>query len=484
MNAQSSQAPAAVGPETGSGRASPFTRTGVLGIVVIGFVAFLAMLYFLSAGETGPDNSKNGRAHAESNGLNGYSALVDLIDADGFSVTKSRAQSNLATDDLLILTPPRYMDPEDLIRIIDDREYTGPTMVILPKWNSVMVNRLFQVKDPDKIKDGWVYLNGSSIPSWADEEAGPLALGLERGGVDGLPDEDISSNPMLELMLGPEAGQQGDGVAEAATKKAKEPKQRFSTLYPLPSISGTLPTGRGFYAKENVLHEPLVLDQNGRAIAISLEGVGYSSPFKDDEGDEMERTDPSNWVVFVIEPDIMNNWGLADEARAKAALSLVREMNYGGFDAVVFDLTLNGFGGAMNLLTLAFQPPFLAATLCLLLAMFIIGWRAFLRFGPAAVSAQGQAFGKAQLISNGADLIVRGKRLRLLAEPYIALNSRRLARSLGLPKPDPEMIDAALAQRRPGEISLTQAANNLRAATKPADILRAARVLNQQTEKT
>ncbi|MGB3471810.1 MAG: hypothetical protein WBA51_13390, partial [Erythrobacter sp.] len=120
MNAQSPQAPAAggleTGSDTGSGNASPFTRTGVLGIVVIGFVAFLAMLYFLSAGETGPDNSKNGRAHAESNGLNGYSALVDLIEADGFSVSKSRAQSNLTTRDLLILTPPRYMDPEDLTK--------------------------------------------------------------------------------------------------------------------------------------------------------------------------------------------------------------------------------------------------------------------------------------------------------------------------------------------------------------------------------
>ncbi|MGB3471583.1 MAG: hypothetical protein WBA51_12235, partial [Erythrobacter sp.] len=410
--------------------------------------------------------------------------LVDLIEADGFSVSKSRAQSNLTTRDLLILTPPRYMDPEDLTKIINDREYAGPTMVILPKWDSVMVNRLFQVKDPDKIKDGWVYLNGSSIPAWADEETGPLALGLERGGVDGLPEEDLSSNPILELMLGPEAGQQGGGAAEAEKAKAKEPKQRFTTRYPLPALSGTLPTGRGFYAKENVLHEPLVLDQNGRAIALSLEGAGYSSPFEDDDGNAVERSDPSNWVVFVIEPDIMNNWGLADETRAKAALSLVREMNYGEYSAVVFDLTLNGFGGAVNLLTLAFQPPFLAATLCLLLAMFIIGWRAFLRFGPAAVSAQGQAFGKAQLISNGADLIVRGKRLRLLADPYIALSSRRLARSLGLPKPDPEAIDAALAQRRPDEISFTQAANNLRAATKPADILRAARVLNQQTQKT
>lgn len=39
---------------------------------------------------------------------------------------------------------------------------------------------------------------------------------------------------------------------------------------------------------------------------------------------------------------------------------------------ITFDLTLNGLGESKNLLTLAFEPPFLAATLCLLFAALVI----------------------------------------------------------------------------------------------------------------
>ncbi|MEM6858606.1 MAG: DUF4350 domain-containing protein [Pseudomonadota bacterium] len=455
--------------------ASPFSRAGMLAILVVGFGVFLAILYMIGSGNTGPENSGNGGAHAASNGLNGYSALVDLVEADGFDARRSRSASGLDTDDLLVLTPPKYMDPEELEQIIERREYRGPTLVILPKWNALPTSFLNFVETTEEVQDGWVLVSGISAPQWAEEETGMLALSLQTGGMPGAQDaEDELPSAFAEAI----SGEADEATAAERKKTLTENPQTFRSLFPLDELSGSLPTSIGFYSEPDVTREPLIVDQEGRMIAFSYEGASY---FDDPDERYDEDFSATNWVVFVVEPDLVNNWGLADETRATAALSIVRNMNWGDVDSVVFDLTLNGFGGTINLLTLAFQPPFLAATICLLLAMLIVGWRAFLRFGPAAARERETAFGKARLVTNGADLIVRAGRLRLLAEPYITLSAHRIARSLGLAKTEPEAIDAALAVRAPGEPSFTARANELRKAAKPTDILRAARALNQTT---
>ena len=458
--------------------ASPFSRAGMLAILVVGFGVFLAILYLIASGDTGPENSRNGRAHAMSNGLNGYSALVELVEADGFDVKRSRRASGLDTSDLLVLTPPRQMDPEELTRIIERREYIGPTLVILPKWNALPSSFLTWVEPTEEIKDGWVLLSGISAPQWAQQEEGLLALGLKEGGMPGAQDaDDALPSAFVEAVT----GETDETTAAKRQRVLTDNPQTFRSLFPLDAFSGSLPTSLGFYSEPDVSREPLILDQAGRMIAFSYEGATY---FEDPDERYAEDFAATNWVVFVVEPDLMNNWGLADETRAMTALSLVRSMDWGDVDSVVFDLTLNGFGGTMNLLTLAFQPPFLAATICLLLAMLIVGWRAFLRFGPATALERETAFGKARLVTNGADLIVRAGRLRLLAEPYITLSAHRMARSLGIAKPEPEAIDTALAVRAPGEPSFTTRANALRNATKPSDILRAARALNETAHRS
>lgn len=459
-------------------RASPFSRAGVLGLVVIGFALFLAMLYFLSTGDTGPNQNNNGRAHAASKGLNGFSALVELLEADDYTVTVSRERGDLDTSGLLILTPPKFMDADELSEIIEDRQYSGPTMVILPKWFAIPSRMLTErVKEPEKIKRGWVMLSGASKPGWADSLEGDMALELERDS------RDIDEVEIPEIVAGiaPQIveGEEDEEADPPENRRWSIPSDAPYIRNAMRTMSGQLPSPSGFFLKPTDQQTPMVLDGEGNPIVVSIRGlnVGYEL-----EENEVDEGDP-NWVVFVVEPDLMNNWGLADDDRALAALELVRAMGYTGTDRVTFDLTLNGFGGSMNLLTLAFTPPFLAATLCLLLAIVIIGWRAFRRFGPSAAGGRTQAFGKAQLVTNGAELIVRARRLNLLAEPYITLSARRLARALGLAKPDPEAIDAALAQRLPDEAPFTLQAERLRAASGPTDILRAAGALNDLTGK-
>jgi len=412
---------------------APFTKVGVLMVLIVGFVAFLAILYSLAMGDSGLENGDNGRAHAASRGLNGYSSLVELVDADDFEVTRSRETGGLETADLLVLTPPLNANPEELARLINSRRDLGPTLIILPKWDALPASLASDLETPEEAKDGWVFLYGMERPNWTSNEFAPLSFVLEERG--------------RKSSTGPDA---------APVSEPDEATQSFATLGSIAGITGELPSNRGWHATKGASHKPLVVDQAGRSIALS-----YIEP-----GAQGEDADPS-WVVFVIEPDLMNNWGLADDDRALAALSIVRSMadDYSG--RVVFDLTLNGFGGAMNLLTLAFQPPFLAATMCLILALFVLGWRAFLRFGPPATTERETAFGKASLVTNGADLIARAGRLNLLAEPYIKLTQERSTGG-----------DAG------SDPSSTMRANDMRRATKPGEILRAARALYRQSQDT
>ena len=235
-----------------------------------------------------------------------------------------------------------------------------------------------------------------------------------------------------------------------------------------------MPTESVLYGETNSAHRGLITDGSGRRLALLVEG---------EEGEDYFEN--AHWTVFVTDADLMNNYGLADAARAKAALALIDELSYSDKNiGVTFDLTLNGFGASENLLTLAFRPPFLAATLCLLMALLIVGWRAFQRFGPAAAgSGPAIAFGKQRLVANGAGLIIRARRLRLLGAPYAALSARRVAERLGLARADREAIDAALARRLPGEEPFSRRAARMEEAAKPAEILSAAQALDDLTTK-
>lgn len=405
---------------------SPFSKAGVLAIVLVGFIAFLALLYFLSAGDTG-DRRGDGAAHGSATGLNGYAAFARLLEAENYNVTLSRSESGLETYDLLILTPPLGADPEDIQRILNSRRYVGPTIVILPKWMASEPTNVPEEVE-DEFKEGWVQLGAPIVPDWTNLLSAPFRFETE---IEQLEED------------------------EAPT---------WSGL----GRTGELPTRTIAYAKETDGMSPIITDDAGHVLAFAAVS---------DSGDDFY--DDAYWTVFVTDPDLVNNYGMASEANADAALALV---DYAGYDEVydiTFDMTLHGYGSAENLLTLAFRPPFLAATICLLLAILIVGWRAFLRFGPAAARGPEIAFGKKQLVRNAAGLIVRGNRLTLLTDPYAQLAERRIAAKVGLTRHDPESLDAALASRLPNEEPFSLRAQRLRNAQSPTDILRAAQALRE-----
>lgn len=440
-------------------RASPFSKRTVLALVIASFLAFIAFLALIGSGQTGRQ-SNDGGSHASSNGLNGYSGLVELLRLQGREVEVSRSPSGMDTYGLLVLTPPMGADAEDIQAILEDRFYTGPTLIILPKWYAQRVPDNLAAEIEEEVQDGWVRLLFTSKPAWIEELEEPYWLTVEQ--------------PWQEqLRENEEDNDAADGEEPAIALPSQDRiKQLEAMRWSGFGMTGELPEGRYSATKETPGHMPLIRTSEGEVLVSSVLGEEDSDFFVD-----------AYPVTIVIEPDLMNNYGLADETRAAVAMSVIDDLVYEDFDEITFDVTLNGLGGSENLLTLAFRPPFLAATLCLILALFIIGWRAFTRFGPALAEQQAIDFGKRRLVTNGAGLILRARRLNLLAEPYISLTTRRIARRLGLSRGDLEVVSQALQVRLPDEEPLLNRASALRNARKPKDILRAAAALKELERK-
>ncbi|MFN3990492.1 MAG: DUF4350 domain-containing protein [Erythrobacter sp.] len=411
---------------------APFSRAAILALVVGGFALFLALLFAMGRGDSQLADTQNGGAHAAGNGLTGYAGLTRLLAASHYQITRSRSPTGLETSGILVITPPMGADAEEVGAILEKRRNLGPTLVILPKWRASLPPGNLPREAAARFKRGWVVLGGSDAPAWPAALPAPFAL-----------------TPTI-AELGADESPVWDGFGR----------------------SGALPTRVIAYAAKAPDHETLIADAAGHPLAVLVRGPAGS-----------DYNENAHWTIFLTEPDLANNYGLADPVRAAAALALMQELDYDARGEVTFDMTLNGFGGSENLLTLAFRPPFLAATLCLVLALVIVFWRAMLRFGPAAAQAPATAFGKRQLVENGAGLILRARRWSLLAAPYVRLAERRAARALRLQRHDPASIDRALAIRAPQEEPFTPRAARLAAATSPAEILSAAAALDTLPRK-
>ena len=425
-----------------SRRSSGFNIRTVLLAVIASFAAFIATLYFIGIGDTGPGDN-NGQAHAASKGLNGFAGFARLLELEGFDVELSRNRSNFETYGLLVLTPPMQTDPDEFAQILEDRFYYGPTLVILPKWWAAEFPDQLPVEIRDEVQDGWVQLSFASSSSWTS---------------------DLSDLYAFEHEVREPDDENADGAAEANTQQP----MRWSGM----GFAGTLPTQTLSFSAAKDTHDQLVSAADGSTLAFELYGEQDSEFYNDGAR-----------IIFVTEPDLVNNYGLANRANAQLAMEIVRNLSYEDETNVVFDLTLNGLGGAKNLLTLVFTPPFLAATLCLIAAMIMIGWRAFRRFGPPRVEVPAHAFGKSTLIGNSAGLILRAKRLPMLTAPYAEMMKGRIAKRLGLGRFDNEALDAAAARALPDEPPVTLRTNALREARNPKDILDAAQSLHELERK-
>ena len=428
--------------------ANPFNPRAVLALVVLGAALFVALLYIIGSG-MGSGSTNDGGGHAGGKGLNGYAALADLLEKRGYTVSRARSEARLDDPGLLVLTPPLQGDAEDLNRIIEKRRHSGPTLLVLPKWVTLPATPAL---GQAKTKKGWVQISGAERPGWASDVEGVGGIALK-----------------IDAMHGESARWHGLGRDGALVAPGSAQSMTAGSMI------------------------ALVRGGNGQMLAGYLDDLGTYPTLNADAGVSADKADDESLhpLVIVAEPDLLDNYGLADRERALLALELIDSAMEAKSLPVTFDLTLNGFARSANLLTLAFTPPFLAATLCLLIAALAVGWRAFLRFGPPRQGTRAIAFGKRALIANAAGLIRRTRRLHLVAAPYADHARERLARALALPRladaaATEAAIDRALAARAGSPTPFSQIAARLRAARRPADILKAARDMHslERTLKT
>lgn len=408
----------------------PFARGTLAAMLFGGLVAFVALLW--SLGHATPA-ANNGGGHAGGHGLNGFAALAAMLEADGYEVKRSRAHDPASLPGLLILTPTADAKGSDIADIVVRHRHVGPTLVVTPKWFAMPIS------NDARAKKGWTRIVGTAPPVWP-----------------GFADD-------VTVRIAPARGWNA-----AASRMGRLPEPRNV-------LSGS---GKALVS--------LVRASDGRMLAgfVNDSGsypalerfAGTAGPIGGNDRDLYP-------LVFVFEPDLLDNWGLADERTGLLARDLIVAAADGHAAPVTFDLSLAGLGASRNLLTLAFEPPFLAATLCLILAAAAAIWRALAAFGPRLLAGRALAHGKSALVANAAALVRRSGRMHLIAPPYAAAARERLVLALGLPRGRAERdadaaIDRSAQARRPGAASFAALAARLSAARRPDEIVRAARDLH------
>jgi hypothetical protein len=134
---------------TDSPREARVFRPLTAALLVLAGVFSFSAYFVLSAYAPDLRGGDDGGANALSRSAVGYAGLVRLLQADGAPVQISRDGPTGRDPNwsLLILTPGVTTSPADLLALVNTK---GPTLVVLPKWNTV----------PDPNTTGWVQSNG------------------------------------------------------------------------------------------------------------------------------------------------------------------------------------------------------------------------------------------------------------------------------------------------------------------------------------
>ncbi len=159
-------------------------------------------------------------------------------------------------------------------------------------------------------------------------------------------------------------------------------------------------------------------------------GDGLIPLVKDARGRTLLAGTKDKRAFVLSDPDLLSTQGLKDLATARVAVSLAHALRKGD-GPILFDVSLNGFKRSRSLLRLAFQPPFLGATLCLAAAALLMALRALTRFGAPRRAGRAIALGKQALADNSAALIRLARREPRMAGRYLDLTRASVARALG-----------------------------------------------------
>jgi hypothetical protein len=380
-----------------------------LWIVLVAAFAFSAFVV-LSAYAPDMRGGSDAGGHALSRSAVGYAGLVTLLREENEAVDISRRDAGDRDPawSLLVLTPGPEFSPDDVAQFTQ----TGPTLLVLPKWNIL----------PDPQNTAWVKQAGVINAVMLDKALAKAKLGVQVA----------RRGDRVDLRIGqpgaPGQAQPGGIIDQLQTV------QTDKTLI------------------------PLLVDGRGQALLV---------------------TTPDRKLAILSDPDLLNTHGLHDPRTALVASRLIDFLRIGD-GPVAFDVSLNGFGSPPSLLKLAFEPPFLGATLSLVAAAALMGLHAASRFAPPKRVGRALNFGKRALADNSAGLIRLAKREPRMAPRYLDLTRAAVAKALGLTRQgEPELARSLDRVGEAGGVArrFSDLAAEATAVKTRADLLRVARDL-------
>jgi len=175
----------------------------------------------------------------------------------------------------------------------------------------------------------------------------------------------------------------------------------------------------------------------------TLQGGNLKALVRDDHGGVVVGQAPGTNLYVLSDPDLLNTQGLRDKRTARIAVTLLLMLKSDD-QPIAFDVSATEAGGQKSLLRLAVEPPFLAATLCLLVVAALVGVQAWFRFGPARRAPRAVALGKTALVETGAGMVRLAKREPRMARRYVQLCRHRAATALGAAHLEGQALDEFL----------------------------------------
>ena len=346
-----------------------FSPGVVLGMVLAGVFAFSALVV-LSTYAPDLQSGDDGRAHALSRSAVGYGGMVRLLRDMGEPVLVARRSQRDQAPALVVLTPDTGVAPQ---AYLDAVVVPATTLVVLPKWRG----------GPDPRHQGWV------------------------GGLKPLAANDLT--PLLKTM----------NLGKAITAIDQTTAARRLTGAPGSVMAGlTFETGpvRNLRTLSGPDLVPVLTDEHGRVVLA-------------------RRGDMKAYVLS--DPDLLNTMGLKDARTARSGARMLQTLRDDAIQRdssrmIAFDVTLNGFSRSRGVLKLAFEPPFVGATLCLVAAALLMGLHAAARFRAVRRGERALALGKDALIDNSAGLIRMARREPAMAPRYAELQRAAAVRALGV----------------------------------------------------
>jgi hypothetical protein len=391
-----------------------FSRRVVAWMAGVAGVSLLASVWISAFGaDLGQRNTA--RPSTWSEGALGHRALFELLAAEGIGVVarQSRAALGIGPRRPLVLAEP---DPDaDAERRGGVRRLRGggssnpyeldalarqaAVVLVLPKWRG----------EPDPRHPGWVF--GVELLPEA-EVLGRIERTLNVMPAEGLQVRRLAAGGGGDGELGCRLESGSDGDPDAAESWA-------------PSVD----LAPAQLLAPHAALRPVVACRGGWLAA--LRPASEAAPA----------------MLLIADPDLLNNQGLGRSDHAALVVRLLAiELHARG---VVFDETIHGYHRAAGLLAEALRMPLLPATLHSLLVAGLVLWAGTGRFGKPLPAPRPPA-GKAVLIDNTAELLVRGGHVADSLAQYYRFTVRAVAAHFFLP-PDlsPEALAARLAQLAP-----------------------------------